>query len=180
MSKLYIGTKVVHALPMIRASYNKYRGWELPADENGYDDGYLVEYIDGGQANHPDHKGYISWSPAEVFNRAYRLADKMTFGQAIDAMKAGQAVARAGWNGKGMQIYLTHGARDRERITQGGTDAGADLNGINPSLFSDGVAGIATRLPRIDMLTASGAILNGWLASQTDMLAEDWTIVTTQ
>ena len=39
---------------------------------------------------------------------------------------------------------------------------------------------VARQMLRIDMMTASGAILNGWLASQTDMLAEDWTIVTTE
>lgn len=70
---LHIGTKLIHAHPMNRAAYNTLRGWELPADENGDDAGYLVEYIDGGKANHPDYEGYISWSPADVFERAYRL-----------------------------------------------------------------------------------------------------------
>ena len=67
----YTGTKQVYATPMTRLEYNQYRGWELPADENGADSGYLVEYIDGGKANHPDHHGCISWSPAEVFANAY-------------------------------------------------------------------------------------------------------------
>ena len=70
--KTYIGTKIVHATPMDRAAYNEYRGWELPADENGADDGYLVEYADGGRANDSRHAGYISWSPKDVFERAYR------------------------------------------------------------------------------------------------------------
>lgn len=67
----YIGTKQIKAQPMTRAAYNEYRGWELPADEEGSDEGYLVEYLDGGQANHPNHEGYISWSPKAVFERAY-------------------------------------------------------------------------------------------------------------
>lgn len=33
--------------------------------------GYMVEYLDGGEPNHPNHKGYISWSPKDVFERAY-------------------------------------------------------------------------------------------------------------
>lgn len=67
----YIGVKLILAKPMTRLEYNIYRGWELPQDEDGSDLGYLVEYVDGGKSNHPDHEGYISWSPAEVFERAY-------------------------------------------------------------------------------------------------------------
>lgn len=67
----YVGTKVIHAVAMTRQAYNDYRGWPLPTDENGEDNGYLVEYADGGQPNVPGHTGYISWSPAEVFEKAY-------------------------------------------------------------------------------------------------------------
>ena len=70
--KKYIGTKELMAKPMTRAEYNHYRDWELPADENGSDRGYLVAYLDGGKTNHKDHKGYISWSPKDVFERAYK------------------------------------------------------------------------------------------------------------
>ncbi len=70
-ARAYTGTKDVFARPMTRAEYNVYRGWELPADEDGNDKGYLVEYVDGGKSNHPAHAGYISWSPADVFARAY-------------------------------------------------------------------------------------------------------------
>ena len=69
---LYEGTKRVHAKPMNRGDYNSYRGWEVPADENPADDGYLVEYLDGGKSNHPNHAGYISWSPKDVFERSYK------------------------------------------------------------------------------------------------------------
>jgi hypothetical protein len=69
--KLYEGTKRVRAWPMDRLTYNRYRGWTLPGDENGDDAGYLVEYTDGGKSNHHNHTGYISWSPADVFARAY-------------------------------------------------------------------------------------------------------------
>lgn len=70
--KLYEGTKRLHAQPMTRGEYNAYRGWENPADENPADDGYLVEYQDGGKANDPRHAGYISWSPKDVFKRSYK------------------------------------------------------------------------------------------------------------
>lgn len=68
--KLYIGTKQVTATPMTRLAYNKYRGRTVPADENGADAGYLVEYLDGGTPNHPSHDGYISWSPKAQFYNA--------------------------------------------------------------------------------------------------------------
>lgn len=71
----YTGTKIVLAKPMNRLEYNQYRGWEVPADENPQDEGYLVEYVDGGKSNHEKHDGYISWSPKDVFERAYNLVD---------------------------------------------------------------------------------------------------------
>ena len=69
---LYEGTKRVHAKPMNRGDYNVYRGWEVPADENPADEGYLVEYVDGGRGNDSRHAGYISWSPKDVFERSYK------------------------------------------------------------------------------------------------------------
>lgn len=71
----FIGTKEVLARPMSRGEYNAYRGWTVPADENPDDAGHLVEYVDGGASNHPDHAGYISWSPQDVFERAYKPID---------------------------------------------------------------------------------------------------------
>ncbi len=71
---VYIGTKVVHAFPLNRRDYNTLRGWELPVNENGDDEGYVVEYTD--RIESPRHvtgfKGYVSWSPKDVFERAYR------------------------------------------------------------------------------------------------------------
>ena len=60
--KKYIGTKMIQAKPMNRGEYNKYRGWEIPSNENPTDEGYLVKYEDG----------YESWSPKGVFEKAYR------------------------------------------------------------------------------------------------------------
>jgi hypothetical protein len=153
---------------MTRLAYNELRGWTLPADENGADQGYLVEYIDGGQANHPDFAGYISWSPSDVFDRAYRPITGMTFGLAIEALKAGKKVSRAGWNGKGMWLMLVPGTPKAE--LREGTPYAKALR-----------QGSCEILPHIDMWTVNAdgrrAMLPGWLASQSDMLAEDWAIV---
>lgn len=73
MSKiLYQGTKQLYAEAMTRGAYNQYRGWDLPAGEDPASEGYIVEYADGGKPNMPDRTGYVSWSPKDVFERAYK------------------------------------------------------------------------------------------------------------
>lgn len=70
-AKLYVCHKQVSARPMTRGDYNILQDWELPADQDGADEGYLVEYLDGGKPNHPMFAGYISWSPKAVFEAGY-------------------------------------------------------------------------------------------------------------
>lgn len=170
---VYIGTKMIKAKPMNRLAYNEYRGWPLLSNENGEDEGYLVEYMDGGKPNHADHKGYISWSPKEQFEKAYRstLGGNLTFGHAIDALKAGFKVARQGWNGKGMWLVLIHGTAGVKPTPGSAYDKALELD-------TDATIHI---LPHIDMWTVNAqgvrAMLPGWVASQTDMLMEDWCIV---
>ncbi|MGY2337968.1 DUF2829 domain-containing protein [Pseudomonas sp. SDO5532_S415] len=161
MSKHYIGTKIILALAMTRLAYNEYRGWSLPADENGADDGYLVEYTDGGAPNHPDHAGYISWSPKEQFDKAYRATSGMSFGLAVEALKIGKRVARAGWNGKGMFLYLIKASELQSGLKYG---------------FGEYV-GEPEFVSTICMKTADNKLVAGWLASQTDMLADDWQLI---
>ena len=72
--KHYIGTKEVKAAPMNRAEYNVFRGWDLPEDEDGTDEGYLVEYTDGGKPNVAGYTGYVSWSHKEQFEKAGSVA----------------------------------------------------------------------------------------------------------
>lgn len=167
--QLHIGTKQVTATPMTRLAYNEYRGWTLPADEDGSDAGYLVEYLDGGKPNHPGHTGYISWSPKAQFDAAYRPTTGMSFGLAIEALKAGKRVARAGWNGKGMWLVLVPGQKDV--ALRAGTPYEVALGDVPPIEI----------LSHIDMWTTNSqgrrAMLPGWLASQTDMLSDDWAIV---
>ena len=86
----------------------------------------------------------------------------MNFGQAIEALKEGKRVARAWWNGKGMFLFLVSGSNfvvNREPLL---------------SIMGEGT--MVTYRPHIDMKDAEGKVVP-WLASQTDMLAEDWQIV---
>lgn len=172
----YIGTKYIKAKPMTRQEYNDYRGWELPADEDGNDAGMLVEYVDGGKSNDPRHDGYISWSPMDVFHRAYYPVTGMTFGLALDILKAGKRVARAGWNGKGMWLSLSC-APGGDAIAGRREIAAENFWSRNNSEYARQNGGSAVVLPCITMKTATGEILMGWLASQTDMLSDDWMIV---
>jgi len=83
----------------------------------------------------------------------------MDFSTALLALKAGEKVARAGWNGKGMFIFLVPGSVFQV--------SRPPLLGIYPE-------GTTVRYhAHIDMKTADGMVVP-WLASQTDMLAEDW------
>lgn len=88
----------------------------------------------------------------------------MTFGDALEELKSGKKIARSGWNGKGMFLFLISGEASASSIS--------NYYGNDEEVIG---------LPSIGMYTvdASGrrAYLNGWLASQTDMLSEDWVTV---
>ena len=66
----YIGTKIVVAVAMTRAAFLQYIDRAIDPNTNGADEGYLVEYTDGGTPNHPAHKGFISWCPKAQFEAA--------------------------------------------------------------------------------------------------------------
>ena len=89
----------------------------------------------------------------------------MDFGMAIVALKRGECVARKGWNGKGM--FLT--------LQQGSTVDGENMRNVGAKEFYEGAK--CNIAPHIDMKAADHTYVVGWLASQTDMLAEDWEIV---
>lgn len=85
----------------------------------------------------------------------------MNFGSALASLKDGNKVSRAGWNGKGMFLFLVQGSTFKVNRPP--------LLGIYP----EGTE--VTYSPHIDMKTADNKIVP-WLASQTDVLAEDWGI----
>lgn len=160
--KRFIGVKLINAKPMTRQKYNTFRGWKVPADEDGSDEGYLVEYIDGGKPNTLQYEGYISWSPSYVFDNAYREVTGLSFGLAIEAMQKGFKVTRKNWNGKDMFLFLVNGSTFKVNRPP--------LLGI----YAEGTE--INYCPHIDMRTADGKIVP-WVASQTDMLANDWEIL---
>lgn len=160
----FIGTKIVQAEPAMKCWGHKGEahdagpiltqkelfekvadGWE--ATEIRY--GYAVVYEDG----------YRSWSPADVFEAAYRRTDGMNFGLAIEAAKMGKKISRAGWNGKGQYVELGH-------------DFGySTCDGKDQWTFHEDIDGMAL------VFVGTRGVQVGWLASQADMLADDWYIV---
>lgn len=65
----------VTAIEMTRQEYNQIRGWELPADENGDDEGFLIE-DPAGQENTPDYDGFVQWLPKAEFERKFTVLDE--------------------------------------------------------------------------------------------------------
>lgn len=154
--KQYIGTKMVMAAPALRMDDGKgnvrvelLSNNPMPQPGDALDMGYKVVYPDG----------YESWSPQDVFDRAYRQTDGMSFGLAIEAAKKGRKIARAGWNGKNQYVELatciSYINGDHKIINVNHCNIG------NKALAFVGTSGVQM----------------GWLASQADMLADDWMIV---
>lgn len=88
----------------------------------------------------------------------------MNFGQAIEALKDGKRVARLGWNGKGMWLALMPEMTVPEGMVNARTKAHAPTGDLHVGAY-------------IVMWTARGVWQPGWLASQADMLADDWMAV---
>jgi hypothetical protein len=158
----HIGLKSIKATAMTRAAYNDYRGWTLPINERGDNAGYLVEYEPrlGEESNVKGHDGYVSWSPEQVFNDAYRdLYSNLTFGLALELAKQGFAIARRGWNGKGLKVAV-------HKPIEGSYMSLPYLYMSYPST------------PASDSAPSSHINANvPWLSSQTDLLSSDWYVV---
>jgi hypothetical protein len=135
----------------------------------------LLDHVDYTAGNCAPNEMVGALVPAQVINlcrEALKTAKEVAmpppptikagFGVALDAVKAGFRAARVGWNGKGMFIFLVPGSTF--------TVNRPPLLGIYPE---------GTRVnyhAHIDMKTADGTVVP-WLASQTDLLAEDWMIL---
>ena len=158
----YIRTHIVEAEPMTRGEHLKSKGLKLiPGTGSESDEGYFIQYPDG----------YKSWCPKESFEKSGRPIDGMTFGQAIEALKMGKKVSRKGWNGKGMWLWLKPAKvlktdMCRDELLKGTVEANGG------ELLALGTVCMYTHDS-----TGRKAVLTGWLASQSDMLSEDWTIV---
>lgn len=99
--------------------------------------------------------------------------ENLNFGDALKALKEGKKVARKGWNGKGMYLFMRYG----EKVIYHYFPEMMNSYMKHVVELGEKNEGMVEYLPTICMKTADNKILNGWLASQTDMLSEDWVIV---
>lgn len=167
----FIGTKIVKAEPAYRVKGPGICD-VIPAseclDETQVDyaetvelegvtaeEGYKVIYKDG----------YESWSPKDAFEKAYRRTDGMSFGLAIEAAKMGKRIARKGWNGKNMSVAYQKGYPD-----------GIPCNENTARAWGMEVGELFKCQPYLQLRCADGSF-QMWVASQSDILADDWYIV---
>lgn len=161
--KKYIITKVVDATPAWRVDGKVYLKDEAVPRSMNREDGYKVVYEDG----------YESWSPKDVFEKAYHeVVGVINFGDAINYLKAGLAVRRKGWNGKGMFV-----------VKQVPSHITGDIIPNMQSLPQSAKNILMKREnPHIDY-TNQMLIINpdgradSWIPSSSDVFAEDWEVV---
>ena len=171
----FLGVKVISAGPMDECSFLRDQKKQDVTNRETRE-GYLVIYQDG----------YTSWSPKDVFEKAYRRIEALTFGLVIEALKTGKRAARKGWNGAGMFIFLR--PADELHIDMVIDKVKSLPQSVKDYYLQDVLDASGNRLPADEhekvkfttylcMKAADGTIVNGWLASQTDMLSEDWMIL---
>lgn len=153
----YIGSKIVQAEPAWLVFEKEGEAGKIVVQDHDLElttaktvlNGYKVVYEDG----------YESWSPKEVFEATYRRTDGMSFGLAIEAVKMGKKIARAGWNGKNQYVELGIDFQYTTCVDEKTIARHEDIG-------STALVFVGTRGRQV-----------GWLASQADMLADDWVIV---
>lgn len=164
--KKYIGTKQVEAEPMTMGeAYEKgflHRDAVL-CDGDKEREGYHVKYKDG----------YESWSPADPFEAAYRdISSEMDFGDAVTLLKAGSALRRKGWNGKGLFVIKQVPAHiDSEVIPKM-----QSLPQSAKDLILKG-KGFIDYTSQCLIYNENTGRADSWVPSISDVFAEDWEIV---
>jgi len=124
----HIGVKKIIATPMTLAEYTSYRGWnQISGDEP--QEGYLLEYPDGGPSNHPKHKNYISWSPKDVFDASYKPVDAMDFPQAVFVMECGYVVSRNIPDVKDVELWIMEDTKKIVSSTAGVVTSSVAIRG---------------------------------------------------
>jgi hypothetical protein len=92
------------------------------------------------------------------------MSELVNFGKAIEALKEGKKVARVGWNGKKMFLMLAYPDYKDGRMSA-------------TVVFNKSFDGVGSALENFIVMKTADNTLIPWLASQTDMLSEDWAII---
>ena len=156
----YLGVKLISAEPCF--GRNNKCVPENSEFEGTEQKGYKVVYEDG----------YISWSPKDVFEKAYRRIDNLTFGLAIEALKQGKCIARKGWNGKGMFIFkqvpsvIDNAIISKMQSVPDSAKTILTTRNQEPIYYDNQM-----------VIVKPDGTIDSWVASSSDTFAEDWMIL---
>ena len=111
------------------------------------------------------------------------MLENLSFGAALEVAKAGGLIARQGWNGKGMFVFMR--PADELNVEFVVDKVKSLPQSVKDYYLQDIINEKGERVPveetdtvkftaYLCMKAADGTIVNGWLASQTDMLSNDW------
>jgi hypothetical protein len=103
--------------------------------------------------------------------------NKVNFGAAIEAAKEGKLIAREGWNGKGMFVFQRPADEIPVNVIPNIKSLPESVKEVIKRNYGVEVEQKVKFTAYLCMKADDGSIVNGWLASQTDMLAEDWLIL---
>ena len=161
-----VADKLPEIMVQVLVAYHDYQGHKHYSTGNLalMDYEYCFDIHNAGETMSLEFIDY--WMPI-VEPKEEEKMKNLTFGAAIEALKQGKKVTRMGWNGKGMYLWLKPATTIKAEWCK------------DPMLkeIVDTNGGEAEALGTICMKTADNKILTGWLASQTDMLSEDWMII---
>ena len=171
----FAGTKTVGAVPMTRGEYNELRKWDLPADENKDDEGYLI-YEPDAEPNCEGFESYITWTTKEIFEKTFRGARELPFSSALHiAETTGKRIARSSWTENGLEDEEVN---QWVCIAEGTDSLPADkFWNRNSRAFAEKNGGSAPVLSYLILKTPKDAISMGWSPSQEDTLAKDWLVL---
>ena len=153
----YLGVKLIEAEPYVKTGNTQDR----LKFSSEFQEGYKVIYEDG----------YESWSPKDVFEKAYRRIDELTFGLAIEALKMGKLVARKGWNGKGMFVM-------KQIPAEIGLDIIPKMQSVQQAAKDKIIkSGVTLKYQNQMLIIKPDGTADSWVPSSSDVLAEDWMII---
>lgn len=141
-----------------------------------------AEYAAGVVAEFPElasYKGTIETIYRQGAMECELLGEETgTFGQALESLKRGHLVTRKGWNGKGMFIFMRpEDCLSTEKVVNHVKSLPESFKKWIANNYGDSEIDKIKFTAYLCMKAADDTVVNGWLASQTDMLANDWVIV---
>lgn len=148
-----------------------------------WEDGSIKMHCKDGRTIDIRDMENVEYTMSNIASEEWLIADEencpvlggqntFSFGEALKQLKKGLKVARQGWNGKGMWIVLMSALKLPPHSCQ---EPGAKVNDRTAKYIGEDMP--LDSQPYIAMWTAQQKWQPGWLASQPDMLAEDWVIV---